>query len=209
MNGKTLYFAYGSNLAKRDMGIRAPGADPAGRATLSGWRLVFRGVADIEPAEGRVVEGGLWWVDPDGIRALDRYEGAPSFYEQVSVEVVTPSGITVEAMTYVMTDRRAEGEVGLPSKGYFDTIARGYRDFRIPVKTLGEALKFSRKRHDALGVLFYRPRGDKRLMAILPEPEPAAVMDLGEIEDEDFWSGMSPATRREWELEREWEDRIA
>ena len=43
-----LYFAYGSNLNKQQMSIRCPKAKALGAAYIVGWRLVFRGVADIE-----------------------------------------------------------------------------------------------------------------------------------------------------------------
>ena len=89
----TLYFAYGSNLSTAGMSFRAPSAVRVSRARLDGWKLVFRGVANIVPAEGRHVEGAIWDVDEDGIRALDRYEGAPHHYERVEVIVMDEFGV--------------------------------------------------------------------------------------------------------------------
>ena len=43
-----LYFAYGSNLNLTQMANRCPQAKQLGSAYLPNWRLVFRGVADIE-----------------------------------------------------------------------------------------------------------------------------------------------------------------
>ena len=57
------YFAYGSNLNRSEMRVRCPGAKPLTPATLAGWRLTFRGVADIEPAHDAAVPGALWRLD--------------------------------------------------------------------------------------------------------------------------------------------------
>ena len=92
-------------------------------ARLEGWRLTFRGVADIEPAEGRTVHGALWWLSPRDVRALDRYEGAPSNYRRQIIEVKTGDG-PLTAMTYVMT----HGDyLGLPSPWYLGRIEAGFR----------------------------------------------------------------------------------
>ena len=42
-----LYIAYGSNMNRDQMSVRCPHAKPLGAYYLDGWRLVFRGVADI------------------------------------------------------------------------------------------------------------------------------------------------------------------
>lgn len=212
------YFAYGSNLDQGAMKFRCPDAVPAGPAELKNWRLTFRGVADIEPAQGRVVRGALWWVSKKDIKALDGYEGAPNFYEQRILEIVLADGTLREAMTYVMVDRRAYGEVGLPSPHYYETIARGYRDFGLKMGTLRKALRETQDEHREQGIISYRERGPKRMMAVIPRPrfdyDRAAWGDeLDEAHeeplpaeldaDEEFFRGMSPATRRLWELDRE------
>ena len=81
----TYYFAYGSNLNRADTLVRCPGAKPMTVAELAGWRLTFRGVADIEPDASLSVPGALWRLTPEDLRSLDRYEGAPHLYERRSV----------------------------------------------------------------------------------------------------------------------------
>ncbi len=44
---RTLYFAYGSNLSEAQMRARCPGARPAGRAALHGYRLAFAGYSAL------------------------------------------------------------------------------------------------------------------------------------------------------------------
>ncbi len=158
-----LYFAYGSNLNRHDMLVRCPQASPGTSARLDGWRLTFRGVADIEPAEGRMVYGALWWLTPQCVSSLDRYEGAPSLYRQLLVEVETDAG-PLEAMTYVMT---SGGYLGLPSEWYFERIEAGYRDWSLPVVELQRALDETRQDLAGRGVHSYRPDGRKRLKAVI------------------------------------------
>ncbi len=157
------YFAYGSNLNLSDMRARCPGARREVPARLPGWRLTFRGVADIEPAEGRIVHGALWWVSDADVCELDAYEGAPTNYRQRLVAVETDSGPR-EAMTYVMT---RDTYLGLPSAWYLDRIDEGFRDWGLPVEELYRAVDETRDRLAALGVNHYRPDGRKRLRAIV------------------------------------------
>ena len=157
------YFAYGSNLNRRDMLVRCPDASPGTSARLDGWRLTFRGVADIEPAEGRVVHGALWRLTAECVSSLDRYEGAPSLYRQRLIEVETDAG-PLEAMTYVMT---SGGYLGLPSEWYFGRIKAGYRDWSLSVVELHRVLEENRQELAGRGVRNYRPDGRKRLKAVI------------------------------------------
>ena len=159
------YFAYGSNLHRADLRARCADAQAMGPARLLGWRLTFRGVADIEPAEGRFVHGALWSVSAEDVRCLDRYEGAPSLYSRRSVEVETPLGPRT-AMTYVM---QPGSYLGLPSPWYFERIETGYRDWDLPVGELHGALEEVRTRLSDMGVRIFRPDGRKRLRAVLED----------------------------------------
>ena len=47
---KRYYIAYGSNLSTRQMRYRTPDAKIAGTAVLTGWQLLFRVHATIEPS---------------------------------------------------------------------------------------------------------------------------------------------------------------
>ena len=134
-------------------------------ARLLGWRLTFRGVADIEPAEGRFVHGGLWAVSAEDVRCLDRYEGAPSLYARRSVEVETSLGPRM-AMSYVM---QPGSYLGLPSTWYFEQIEIGYRDWDLPVGELHRTLEEVRTRLAHMGVRTFRPDGRKRLRAVLED----------------------------------------
>ncbi|MFN8161689.1 MAG: gamma-glutamylcyclotransferase family protein [Solirubrobacterales bacterium] len=162
-----LYFAYGSNLSRAGMASRCPGAKPLCRASLGGWRLTFRGVADIEPAPRRSVLGALWLLGPQDLFRLDRYEGAPSLYERREVEVATEKGPRL-ALAYVMT---GDEYLGLPSPHYLRAISRGFRDWGLPPEVLARAVEETAARLERLGPSGYRADGAKRLRAVFPPEE--------------------------------------
>ena len=159
------YFAYGSNLNITDMRARCPNARPGLPARLEGWRLTFRGVADIEPAEGRVVHGALWWLSRSDVRRLDAYEGAPSNYRQKKVEIQTGDR-AYSAMTYVMTEPTY---LGLPSSWYLGRIEAGFGHWGLPLAELELAFRENHLELVALGVDRYLPDGGKRMKALGPD----------------------------------------
>lgn len=132
-----IYFAYGSNLCRRQMAQRCPGATIMGVAVLEGYRLCFPrrsmdwggGVAGIESAaEGRV-EGGLWRVDPHHLVALDEYEGvAEGHYRRQLIPVASETGCVI-AWTYFAVPEREEPY--LPSPAYRSALVRGAVDFGL------------------------------------------------------------------------------
>lgn len=138
---RKLYFAYGSNLNKDQMQMRCPDAKPLGKLMLADWRLVFRGVADIEPCEDGILPIGLWSITDDCEAALDVYEGFPRLYRKKYFNIKGK-----RYMTYVMN----HDHISPPSKGYADTIREGYNNFRLPLGFLDEAIQHSYKMTDSL-----------------------------------------------------------
>ena len=82
---KRYYVAYGSNLNVRQMLMRCPTARMIGTSVIKDYRLMFKGsqtgsYLTIESELGSEVPVGVWAVSAADERALDRYEGYPSFY---------------------------------------------------------------------------------------------------------------------------------
>ena len=123
----TKYFAYGSNLNMQQMASRTPFATSEGQMYIANWRLVFRGVADIEPHQGSRLAVGLWKITKPDEDALDIYEGYPDMYRKENI---------LGMMTYRMNSNR----IMPPSEIYFDTILEGYRDFGLDTDLLYDAL---------------------------------------------------------------------
>lgn len=158
-----LYFAYGSNLDPAGMQHRCPAATPAGRASLAGWRLTFRGVADVEPADGQTVEGLLWHCTNECIASLDIYEGVRGgYYRKERLDVRREDGTTVRALVYVMNPDRLDN-MSMPSVGYLETIVRGYEAFGLPREALEDALRYAEDRCNRKGVREWAHDGRKRM----------------------------------------------
>ena len=127
MQREWLYLAYGSNLNVKQMEIRCPRAKIMGSFLLPNYKLVFRGVADIEESEGDYCPVGLWKITRKCLGALDRYEGYPTLYRREDIG---------GCMTYMMNS----SNYAEPSWGYLETIKNGYRDFDLPEEYLSRAV---------------------------------------------------------------------
>ena len=134
------YLAYGSNLNKDQMAYRCPGAIPVGTMMLEGYELLFKGnalgVLTIEKKKGGKVPLGIWKVDAEHEKALDRYEGFPTLYYKKEIPI--PGGKT--GFIYIMHEDR---KLCYKSQRYYDICAKGYEDFGFDVKYSNEALKRS------------------------------------------------------------------
>ena len=135
-----LYFAYGSNLSKKQMLCRCPGNAPLGRASLPGFRLAFAGMsqrwdnggtATIIPSEGSLVEGALYDIGPADENSLDRHEGYPNAYDKMEIAIEGEP-----AFTYYRTN----ADPHLPCERYIERLKTGYRDWGIPTDALDAVL---------------------------------------------------------------------
>ena len=136
MTEKRYYIAYGSNLNVRQMMTRCPDAKILGTAALQGWELLFKGsktgsYLTIEKCRGGSVPVAIWEVSERDERALDRYEGFPSFYYKKDIRIryrgiQSGKARTVNAFIYIMHEERP---VGIPTLWYMQTCLRGYDAF--------------------------------------------------------------------------------
>jgi len=128
-----LYFAYGSNMLRRQMDERCPGAQFAAVGLLQGWRFLInaRGVATMVQDPAACVWGVVWELSADHLRVLDGYEGVPDWYQRETVSVHLPGRGEVKCVTYI--DRSAGGDVpGAPRAGYLEKLQEGAARFRLP-----------------------------------------------------------------------------
>lgn len=127
-----LYFAYGSNLHHNQFKARCPASAKGEPFKLDGFKLVFKGCADIIPAEGRTVSGATYRITARCEAALDRYEGYPSLYGKRFLKI--NDELTI--MFYVMNDTC----LYRPSQYYFDTIWQGFLNWDLDTQPLMDAL---------------------------------------------------------------------
>ena len=127
------YFAYASNLSKKQMQARCPDSKPMFSAVLPNYRLVFTGwsrewhggKATIQSFRGQKVRGAIYEVTDACMRQLDKYEAG---YTRQNVTVFDEDNQAVQAVTYVKTGQLEET---MPSKEYGEIMHQGYRDWRI------------------------------------------------------------------------------
>ena len=130
------YFAYSSNLAKKQMKERCPDSNPLFSAVLPNYKLIFvgwsrqwlGGVASIQRSQGGKLPGAVYEISEKDLAKLDRFEGFPTDYNRIKVIVFDEDGTAIEAVTYVKTGREEESK---PSKEYASIIYKGYREWGI------------------------------------------------------------------------------
>lgn len=130
------YFAYASNLNKKQMRERAPESQPMYVATLPNYKLGFAGwsrqwrggSATIMLSRDDKVLGALYEVSERDLRRLDSYEDCPRSYNRINVTVFDEDGNAVRAVTYIKAGRLEETQ---PSKEYLAVIQQGYRDWEL------------------------------------------------------------------------------
>ncbi len=139
MTMKTLYLAYGANLNLRGMVNRCPSAIPVKPVALKGWKLVFRGVADIiktnDPND--ILNAAIWQITEKCERSLDSFEGYPILYRKSYIETDEDSFFEGNRiMFYTMND----SDISSPSTFYYQTIKEGYAAWNLDVACLDKAL---------------------------------------------------------------------
>lgn len=145
-----VYFAFGMNLDPEAMDLDddaeqteygTTGCEPIIGGTLDGWKLGFRHYADVQEVEGHTVRGGLWRINDEALRVLDRREGYPRLYDRKEVEVLGDDGITYTAIVYFMPKDGIASIEAAPSPGYVSMLERGYAFFNLDPEPLHLALR--------------------------------------------------------------------
>ena len=132
-----LYFAYGSNMNKRQIKERCgSGAKFLKKAYLPNYKFVYDGysykwngaVANVIPLKGEVVWGVLYEITKECEDKLDGHEGLGVSYFKIDVIVYDENGNSHKAFLYLREPR----EPGKPSLEYLETIIEGAREAGLP-----------------------------------------------------------------------------
>ncbi len=131
-----LYLAYGMNTNIDQMASRCPGSVSIGRVDIPDFRLVFRGVADIEYSPGDVLQTVMWDITPACEDTLDILEGYPTFYTKKYIDVEI-NRKKYRAMIYQMVGDRLD--YSHPSSYYQNMLEEGYQDHGLELNQIYEA----------------------------------------------------------------------
>ena len=126
-----LYFAFGSNLHKKQMKRRCRDSKYIGCYTLKNYKLAFRtghlssgklksGVADVQKKKYSKVLGAIYKISKKDEKKLDIYEDYPTLYVKKYFKILGK-----KVMFYFMPKKT---KIIPPSKRYLNIIIQGYRD---------------------------------------------------------------------------------
>jgi len=132
-----LYFAYGSNLNHFQMKRRCKDSVFLKKINLKNFKLTFRSkykAADIESKKNSIVPGGLFEITKSDEKKLDIYEDFPILYKKHYFYYYGK-----KIMTYTMVKKSS---FKFPNEKYLNTVKQGYKDCKLDIKYLNNALKF-------------------------------------------------------------------
>ena len=129
------YFAYGSNLNKKQMKKRCKDSVFVKKMVLKDYKLTFRskyGAADIDKKTKGKVYGALYQISKKDEKRLDIYEEYPKLYKKLYFKANNK-----KIMLYIMCKKTKKMS---PSTRYLNTIKQGYKDHNLKKTCLDEAL---------------------------------------------------------------------
>lgn len=188
---KRLYVAYGSNLKLYQMKFRCPTARLIGTGIVKDHELQFKGRSDcafatIAPSEGNAVPVAVWELKESDEKSLDRYEGFPSHYFKQEIPVEMKNSTTINGMVYIMNLRQ---NFGVPSDSYVHTVSEGYRNCRLDISVLKDAIRQSVSRYaDTISDRLINSIGYEQQMSLFDFD--IAEIDIEEDDDEDISDEM-------------------
>ncbi len=118
-----LYFAFGSNLNRKQIKRRCKKSRFISRHILKNYQLVFRGEyggADIQRKKGSSVLGAIYDINKADEKKLDVYEEFPKVYIKKYFKIWGK-----KVMFYYMPSKTKQTE---PSRRYLSVIIQGYKD---------------------------------------------------------------------------------
>ncbi len=121
-----LYFAFGSNLYKKQMKKRCKDSKYIKCHKLKGYKLAFRhfyfggGVADVEKKKNSTVLGALYEISKEDEKKLDVYGDFPKVYIKKYFKFLGK-----KVMFYYM---QKKSKPIPPSRRYLNLIIQGYKD---------------------------------------------------------------------------------
>lgn len=121
-----LYFAYGSNLWRRQMIERCPGHCVIGAGRLNGWRwiITIRGYAGIVVSAGDYVLGTVYELSERDVLNLDLFEGVAKGDYRREMITIDVDGRDLSCLTYI----DPVVEEGRPREEYITRINNGIHD---------------------------------------------------------------------------------
>jgi hypothetical protein len=128
--GVILHFAYGSNMSRVIMRKHAPGAEPAGVASLTNYRflIVANGYASVAPRRAKAVYGVLWRLTPRDCVTLAAWENIAGGLYRAETLPVRQEGRRLMALVYLARSRQEAA----PRAGYMEVVIAAALEWQLP-----------------------------------------------------------------------------
>jgi len=134
---RLLYFAYGLNLDTNAMMEMYPYTQFYSFAVLKDFCLCFKdGYPSVEAKGDHFVEGVLYNIALDDLKALDKQEGYPFSSMRSSTDIITDSGKLVKAMVY--TTLKAKSQISTEADN-FEYLKKFYYRYGFDKRNLSLA----------------------------------------------------------------------
>ncbi len=126
----TLHFAYGSNMSRKGMQARCPGAEAVGPAILEDYRFIIMtdGYASVEPKLGHDVYGVMWRLTPRDLSSLNAYEGLQAGLYRRAMLPVLFDRVRLNALVYL----GHTSNEGRARPGYMEGVIAAAREWELP-----------------------------------------------------------------------------
>jgi gamma-glutamylcyclotransferase len=134
-----LYFAYGSNLWRKQMALRCPEQVFVGTGSLRGWRWIIttRGYASIVRSAEDYVLGSVYELSDSDVLNLDRFEGVAFGDYSKEMILIQMAGREVFCLVYI--DQVVEE--GRPKEEYIVRVNYGIDDAGFPDEYISRYLR--------------------------------------------------------------------
>lgn len=137
-NSMIYYFAYGSNLDKKQIKERCPESRLIGKCVLKNYKLAFTtfsikrkyGCADIIKYDNDEVWGLYYSLTENDLKKLDKSEGHPYIYKRFSVDIIDEFDKHIKAESYEVVNKAHEHQK--PSKEYLDILKLTAEKYGFP-----------------------------------------------------------------------------
>ena len=130
------YFAYATDLNKRQLKGICPNAQPLFKAILPNFKLIFigwsrktrGGTASVKPYQGEKVPGAVYELSTLDLQRLDKEMDSPAERTRVTALVIGEDGDSAKATFYVNKKQSEETE---PARDYLMEIRDGYKEWNL------------------------------------------------------------------------------
>ena len=149
-NSYELYFAYGSNLLKKQIERRCPSSITLCKASRENSRLCFpvrsikrenMGVASIKFEKGSIVEGVIYQLTLEDLENLDKHEGNGRRYRRKKIFVRSNNNSKKLAWSYIaLTDNSNDYR---PSENYLGLIIKGAKEHNLSKEYIKNLIRYA------------------------------------------------------------------